>query len=93
MRRNVYLGVLAALVFGAGVVVAAGEQGKPKMMTAIGPVHMVAAASIGISTDKGDMMFAIDGNTYVRAQGAGTKTRAKKEAGEGGLATVEVWNL
>jgi hypothetical protein len=90
MRRNVYLALVAALVIGTGVVVAAEEQGKPKIMTAIGPVHMVAASSLAISTDKGDMMFAIDASTYVRAQGAGTKTRAKKEAGEGGLAITDV---
>ncbi len=90
MRRSAYLTLVAALVIGAGVVVAAEDQGKPKMMTAIGPVHMVAAASFAISPDRGDMTFAIDANTYVKAQGAGTKTRAKKEAGEGGLAIADV---
>lgn len=55
---------------------------KPKSMTASGTVSAVTGASLTIKAKEGDVTFALDEKTTVIGVGAGTASRAKKEAGE-----------
>jgi hypothetical protein len=89
MKRSVYLALTAFLLFGVGVV-ASQDQAKAKTMTAIGAVKSVTNGSFVVDTDKGMMTFGVDAKTNVQAKGATSKTKAKKEAGEGGLTIADV---
>jgi hypothetical protein len=89
MMRSVYLTLAAVLLFGVGVL-ASQDQGKAKSMTAVGAVKSVASGSFVVDTDKGMMTFGVDAKTNVMAKGASTKTKAKKDAGAGGLTIGDV---
>jgi hypothetical protein len=90
MMRSAYLTLAATFVlFGAGVVVAQ-DHGKAKSLTAMGAVKSVTGGSFVVDTEKGAMTFGVDAKTNVQAKGATSKTRAKKEAGEGGLTIADV---
>ena len=85
MVRRVILTLMAVLILGAGVV---GAQGKSKSI--LGAVKSVSGGSFVVDSDKGDMIFAVDSHTKISAKGASTKTREKKETGQGGLLITDV---
>ena len=88
MKRIAYLTLVAAFVFGA-VAVSAQEPAGARVQTAIGVVKSVSGASFMVDAKNG-MSFNVDENTFILAKGAGTKTRAKKAAGQGGLTIADV---
>ena len=89
MTRLVYFTFAAVLAIGA-IAATARAQDKTKTLTTIGPVKEVANGFFTVDAKNTTMKFMIDTNTSVQAQGAGTKTRAKKAAGEGGLTISDV---
>jgi hypothetical protein len=89
MKRIAYLTLVLAFVLGA-VAATAQEPAGAKAQTAIGSVKSVNGASFTLDAANKEMNFNVDENTYIRAKGAGTKTRAKKAAGQGGLTIADV---
>jgi hypothetical protein len=78
MVRRFSLTLIAVVIFAAGI---AAADGKSKSI--LGSVKSLSGGSFVVDTDKGDMTFAIDAHTKVLAKGASTKTKEKKEAGQG----------
>lgn len=89
MKRIAYLTLVLAFVLGA-VAATAQEPAGAKAQTAIGSVKSVNGASFTLDAANKEMNFNVDENTYILAKGAGTKTRAKKAAGQGGLTIADV---
>ena len=89
MIRSAGLTLVAFLLFGVAVITAQ-DQGKSKSLTAIGAVTWVGGTSFTVDTGKGNVEFAVGPNTSVLARGASSKTREKKDAGEGGLTMADV---
>jgi hypothetical protein len=89
MKRIAYLTLIAAFVLGA-VTVTAQEPAGARVQTAIGAVKAVKGASFTLDAANKAMNFSVDENTFILAKGAGTKTRAKKAAGQGGLTIADV---
>jgi hypothetical protein len=89
MKRIALLTLIATFVLGV-VVVNAQEPAGARVQTAIGSVKSVNGASFTLDAAKETMNFNVDENTYISAKGAGTKTRAKKAAGHGGLTIADV---
>jgi hypothetical protein len=89
MKRIAYSTLVIAFVLGA-VAAAAQEPAGAKTQTAIGAVKSVTGASFTVEAGKKSLNFKVDENTYILAKGAGTRTRAKKAAGEGGLTIADV---
>jgi len=85
MKWWAYLSLAAFLAFGVSL-----NAGQAKTLTAIGPVKSVAGNFFTVETNKTILKFNVDTNTLIQAKGAGSKTRAKKAAGEGGLTIAEV---
>jgi hypothetical protein len=85
MVRRASLTLIAILIVAAGV---AAAQGKSKSI--LGSVKSVSGGSFVIDTDKGDMTFAIDARTKIVAKGASTKTKEKKDSGQGALVISDV---
>jgi hypothetical protein len=88
MVRRASLTLVAVLILAAGVIAA---DGKSKSI--IGSVKSLSGGSFVVDTDKGDMTFAIDAHTKIVAKGASTKTREKKDTGQGGLVISDVVHL
>jgi hypothetical protein len=80
MVRRLSLTLIAVLIFAAGV---AAADGKSKSI--LGSVKSLSGGSFVVDTDKGDMTFAFDTHTKVFSKGASTKTKEKKDAGQGAL--------
>jgi hypothetical protein len=89
MKRTAYLTLVLAFVLGV-LAAAAQESASAKPQTAIGSVKSVSGASFVLDAANKEMSFNVDENTYILAKGAGTKTRAKKAAGQGGLTIADV---
>jgi hypothetical protein len=89
MKRTAYLTLVLAFVLGV-LAAAAQESASAKSQTAIGSVKSVSGASFVLDAANKEMSFNVDENTYILAKGAGTKTRAKKAAGQGGLTIADV---
>jgi hypothetical protein len=89
MKRIAYLTLVAAFVFFSAVALSAQEPAGAQVQTAIGVVKSVSGASFLVDAKNG-MSFNVDENTLILAKGAGTKTRAKKAAGQGGLTIADV---
>jgi hypothetical protein len=89
MKRTAYLTLVLAFVLGV-LAAAAQEPAAAKPQTAIGSVKSVSGASFVLDAANKEMNFTVDENTYILAKGAGTKTRAKKAAGQGGLTIADV---
>ena len=89
MKRIAFLTLVAAFVLGV-VAVSALEPAGARVQTAIGSVKSVNGASFTLDAAKKAMNFNVDENTFISAKGAGTKTRAKKVAGQGGLTIADV---
>ena len=89
MIRSASLILAGVLLLGVGVG-ASHEPWKGKSATAIGVVRWVGGTSFTVDTDKGDVTFDVSPNTIIQARGASTKTRAKKDAGEGGVTMADV---
>jgi hypothetical protein len=85
MVRRTSLTLIAILIFAAGV---AAADGKSKSI--LGSVKSVSSGSFVVDTDKGDMTFAFDTHTKIVAKGASTKTKEKKDAGQGALVLTDV---
>ena len=85
MVRRASLTLIAILIFIAGV---AAADGKSKSI--LGSVKSVSGGSFVVDTDKGDMTFAIDSHTKIVGKGASTKTKEKKDAGQGALVISDV---
>jgi hypothetical protein len=85
MVRRASLTLIAVLIFAAGV---AAADGKSKSI--LGSVKSVSGGSFVVDTDKGAMTFAIDAHTKILAKGASTKTKEKKDAGQGALLITDV---
>jgi hypothetical protein len=88
MVRRLSLTLITVLIFAAGV---AAADGKSKSI--LGSVKSLSSGSFVVDTDKGDMTFAIDAHTKVFAKGASTKTKEKKDAGQGALLISDVVHL
>jgi hypothetical protein len=89
MKRTAYLTLVLAFVLGV-LAAAAQESASAKSQTAIGSVKSVSGASFVLDAANKEMSFNVDENTYILAKGAGTKTRAKRAAGQGGLTIADV---
>jgi hypothetical protein len=85
MVRRASLTLIAVFIFAAGV---AAADGKSKSI--LGTVKSVSGGSFVIDAGKGDMTFAIDAHTKILAKGASTKTKEKKDAGQGALVISDV---
>jgi hypothetical protein len=90
MKRTTYVTLVLAFVLGALAAAAQEPAARTKPQTAIGSVKSVDGASFVLDAANKEMNFNVDENTYILAKGAGTKTRAKKEAGQGGLTIADV---
>ena len=90
MMRIAYLTLVAAFVFLGAVAVGAQEPAGAPVQTAIGAVKSVSGVSFTVDAAKNALSFNVDENTFILAKGAGTKTRAKKAAGQGGLTIADV---
>jgi hypothetical protein len=88
MKRIAFLTLVGAFVLGA-VAVSAQEPAGARVQTAVGSVKSVSGASFTLNA-KNARNFKVDENTFIRAKGAGTITRAKKAAGQGGLTIADV---
>jgi hypothetical protein len=85
MVRRASLTLIVVLIVAAGV---AAADGKSKSI--LGSVKSVSGGSFVVDTDKGAMTFAIDAHTKILAKGASTKTKEKKDAGQGALLITDV---
>src|SRR5262245_23949806 len=84
------MSLVVALIALLGAEGAAAQEQEAKGLTVIGTVKWIGGTSLVVETAKGDMNFDVDQSTIILARGASTRTRQKKEAGEGGLIVADV---
>jgi len=89
MNRIAYVTLVVAVALGV-IGVKAQEPRAGGTQKATGAVKSVGGASFELDGARSSMSFKVDENTYILAKGAGTKTRAKKAAGQGGLTIADV---
>jgi hypothetical protein len=88
MKGSAFLAFAAVLACASLAV--AQDQGNTKTLTVQGPVKSVTGTSFSVDANKTVMTFMINGETDILAQGAGSKSREKRQAGQGGLAITDV---
>jgi hypothetical protein len=80
MMRKIFL-IAVTLVLAAGLALADSKKAPPKV--ASGTVKAVSADSLKILQGAQEFEFVLDQQTQVIAKGAGRKSRAAKQAGQG----------
>ena len=88
MRWKQVATALCALAMTTVVASSASAQGTKK---ATGTISAVAGNSITVKTQSGqDMTFSVDKDTVITTPGGGTKSRAAKAEGKGGVASTDL---
>lgn len=85
-RTRLAISLSAVLMLAVGAT-AASAQGTKK---ASGTVTAVAANSVTVKTQTGDMTFAVDKDTVITTPGGGTKEKAAKAQGKSGVSSADV---